>query len=208
MNAKKTLILILLFLVSGVSFAFGGSQWGEFRGFPKVKVNVNDSEVALSNVPGFIINESVVLPLRKMTENLHALVTYDSAANVVDIYKPNVHMFVGKEYLIDNKTKQFNGISQSFGKVQHGEKFKFFVFAQVDSLKANIESYKLEIRDPSGNYVDTPQEVVLEKGLSTFWNVSPFEVSFDSYGEYKVRFSMKPKGDDYQVVSEKVIVSE
>jgi len=203
MKAKKLLILTLTFSVLGVSAVVASSPLGDFKGFPIAKVSVNNSEVATGSVPAFIVDGQTVVPLGVVSRSLQAFLRWNPAANEAVIYKPNVHMFVGKEVTKDGSVKQ------SFGKVPQGDTVKFVVFAQVDNLRTGIHSFKIEIADPSGTLVAESEETQLEKYSESFWYPWPFEVKFDAYGKYKVKFLMKPSADsDYVVVSEKIINAE
>jgi hypothetical protein len=204
MKAKKLLILVLVFSALSVGAVFAAAPWGEYQGFSKVKVNINNTELAFADVPAFLTGGRVVLPLRQMADSLQALIRWNNSTQVVDVYKPNVHIFVAKEVTKDYVTKQ------PFGKVQLGDTLNFVVFAQVDNLETRVHSFKIEVLDPYGNLAAEPKVTVLEEQKESFWYPWPFTVSFDAYGKYKVRFSMKlnETDSDYTVISEKVIVSE
>ncbi|MEI7027875.1 stalk domain-containing protein [Paenibacillus sp. y28] len=208
MKGRKLLAMALVCTVLGTGTVAAASPWGEYHGFAKVNVKVNNNEASLGNVPGFMIDGSVVLPLRKLAELLQALVKWDSATNTVDIYKPNVHLFVGEKLLKDGKNAEINGIQNSFGLVQKGKTQYFVVFAQVDSLETSISSLKIDIVSPSGEVVDS-HETDLENAGNSFWYPWPFEVKFTEYGSYHVQLSMKiAEGDDYTVVAQKEIKSQ
>lgn len=203
MKVKRLLILILAFGILSIGVITATSPWGDYKGFPQVRVMFNGNEVSMGNVPGFIVDDTIVLPMRKLADSLQALVSWSSSDNTAHLYKPNVHMFAGKEVTKDGTIKQ------SFGKVQQGDNVSFIVFAQADSIEADIYSFKMEIVDPSGSVVGQSDETVLNGSKDSFWYPWPFEIKFNSYGEYKVQFLMKLHADSgYTVVSEKVIVSE
>jgi len=203
MKARKLLILTLACSVLGIGAAVASSPWGDFKDFPKAKIHVNDQELNTGDVPAFFVDGQAVVPLQALGDSLQALIRWDYSSNVADIYKPNVHMFVGKEVTKDGSVKQ------SFGKVPKGDLVKFVVFAQVDDLQTGIYSFKIEIDDPNGDMVASSDETVLTDSAESFWYPWPFEVNFDQYGKYKVKFMMKLDADaPYTVVSEKVINAE
>jgi len=205
MKMKRLLLVSCSLFLLGTATAFAGSLWGEYGGYSIARVMVNGQEVggADSDVPPIIINGSTMLPVRAVSDALHALVEWNDAAKTVSIYQPNVHMFVARG--VDNSDYS---IKQSFGKVKQGEAVKFTVFAQVDNLKANIDSFKISIETPGGTPT-AEQTESLNAGKDSFWYTAPFSVSFDEEGSYTVKFSVKLAGNsDYTVVSEKQIVSE
>jgi hypothetical protein len=203
MKAKKLLILTLAFSVLGIGSIVAGSPWGEFEGYPKAKVNLNGSGLALDDVPAFVVDGEPVVPVKSLAHSLQSLVTWDATTSVVDVYKPNIHMFVGKEVTRDGTVKQ------SFGKVQKGDKVKFVVFAQADELKTKIHSFQIQITDPSGAVVGRSDITVLNEQAESFWYPWPFDISFDQAGKYRVKFLMKQSAsDEFMVVSEKLITAE
>lgn len=204
MKGKRLVVLTLLFTVLGAGIAYAGSPWGDFQGFTKVKVTVNRNDAASGDVPAFVIAGRAVLPMRDLTDSLQALLRWDDTNKTAEIYKPNVHMFVAKDVNKDY------AIKQPFGKVKRGDKIDFVVFAQVDSLATPIYSFKMEIIQPDGSVLRSSDPELLSDDKDSFWYPWPFSgVTFDAYGDYKVRFLMKlEEKDNYTVVSEKVIKSE
>lgn len=204
MKGKRLVVLTMLFTVLGAGIAYASSPWGDFQGFTKVKVTVNGNEAAAGDVPAFVISGRAVLPMRDMTDLLQGLLRWDDANKTAEIYKPNVHMFVAREVSKDYSIKQ------PFGKVKRGDKIDFVVFAQVDSLKTPVHSFKLELLAPDGSVLRSSDPELLGADKDSFWYPWPFAgVTFDAYGDYKVRFLMKlEEKDGYTVVSEKVIKSE
>lgn len=203
MKASKLLILTVAISVLGAGAVAAGSPWGDFKGNPVVKVQVNEVELAAGDVPAFTIDGQTVVPVDQLGPALQALVRYDAENNVVDVYKPNVHMLVGKE--VDKN----GSVKQSFGKVLKGDKVTFVVFAQVDNLLTGIHAFKIEIADPNGATVASSDTTVLQQETDSFWYPWPFEVTFNTYGKYHVKFLMQLTEDaPFTVVSEKVINAE
>ncbi|WP_127579717.1 stalk domain-containing protein [Paenibacillus koleovorans] len=204
MKGKRLLVLTCAFLVLGAGIAYASSPWGDFQGFTKVKVLINNEEAITGEVPAFVISGRAVLPMRSLTTSMQGLLKWDDATKTASIYKPNVHMFVARDV---NKDYQ---IKQPFGKVKQGDKIDFVVFPQVDNLDTPIYAFKIEIVRPDGNVLRSSDPAVLNEPMESFWYPWPFSgVTFDAYGDYKVHFLMKlSPEDDWTVVSEKVIKSE
>jgi len=203
MNAKKLLILTVTFSVLSVGAVVASSPWGDFKEQPIVKVQVNGTELATGDVPAFLVDGHAVAPLAEISRALQGLVHYDETTGVAEVYKPNVHMIIGNEVTKDGSVKQ------SFGKVAKGDTLKFVVFAQVDNLETGIHSFQIEITDPNGVTVATSDTAVMESHMESFFYPWPFEVTFDTYGKYRVKFLMKLAADDpFTVVSEKIITAE
>jgi hypothetical protein len=214
MKAKRLIILTLVFSMLCAGTVFADSLWGNYNGFPKAKIFVNDNEITVKDgeVPAFVIDGSTVLPIRKIAESLQAIVKWDSETMTANIYKPNVHMFVSEDVKID-KYKQVSSIKSPFSVVETGKTVDFVVVVQVDSLKANTSGFKISIVKPDGDQYDST-EVSTDKGLTNKlingfgYTSPPFNVKFTQKGSYLVKFSFKSTDDKYTVVSQKTIVSE
>lgn len=198
-------MMLLCFSISTAT-AVASSIWGDFEGYSKARVLVNDVEqqFSYSDVPGFIVKGTTVLPLRTLADSLQALVKWDNTNKTVNIYKPNVHMTVAREIRKDYSMKD------PFGAVKHKDAVDFFVFAQVDNIQSNISSVRVSIISPDGGNAITPVVKARSDQKDSFWLVVPFNgVSFDQYGKYTVKFEMQlDEGSDFVVVSEKEIKSE
>jgi hypothetical protein len=191
MKAKKLLILTLAFSMLGIGSIVAGSPWGDFKGYPKAKVNVNGSELASDDVPAFVVNGETVVPLRGMADSLQSLVAWDAENNVSQVYKPNVHMLITEKNV-------------PFGKVPKGYNESFVVSVQVDELLTSIHSYKIQIEDPNGVVLASKEEIAEQ--MESFWYSWKFKVNFNEFGKYRVKFLMKlTENSDYAVVSDKVI---
>ncbi|MDF2668464.1 MAG: copper amine oxidase [Paenibacillus sp.] len=204
MKGKRLVVLTLLFTLLGAGIAYASSPWGDFQGFTKVKVAINNIETETGDVPPFVISGRAVLPMRDMTDSLQGLLRWDEYTNTAHIYKPNVHMFIAR---VLNKDYS---IKEPFGIVKRGDKIDFVVFAQIDSLKTPIHSFKIEVIHPDGSVLRSSGTEILVEEKDSFWYPWPFSgVTFDAYGEYKVNFLMKlEEKDSYTIVSSKVIKSE
>ncbi|UUZ85753.1 copper amine oxidase N-terminal domain-containing protein [Paenibacillus sp. P26] len=204
MKVPRLLTLVLSLSLFGTAGAFASSMWGDYEGYAKARVMINNNEKTFADgeTPAFLIKGSTVFPVRLLSESLQALVKWDNASKTIEIHKPNVHMFVAK------KVNDDYSISKPFGGVKKGDRFDFAVFAQVDSLTTPISSFKISIVSPSGEVVASHEKAVNGQKES-FWYPWPFNVSFNETGNYVVKFSIKPDdASDYTVVSEKVILSE
>ncbi|AEI42499.1 stalk domain-containing protein [Paenibacillus mucilaginosus] len=204
MKVPRLLTLVLSLSLFGTAGAVASSLWGDYEGFAKARVLINDAEQSFSEneAPAFLIKGSTVFPVRVLSDSLQALVKWDDANKTVAIYKPNVHMFVAKKISNDYS------IEQPFGKVKKGDSLEFAVVAQVDSLTTPITAFKLSIVSPSGEEVQVHEKPVVGQRES-FWYTWPFDVAFEEAGSYKVKFAIQTdEGGAYTVVSEKTIASE
>jgi hypothetical protein len=199
------LVFALAFSILGAATAAAASLWGDFEGFNRTKVYINSEEKQFADgeTPSFQVGDEPVLPLKVLKDSLHSLFKWDNGTKTLDIYKPNVHMFVAKEVGKDYSIKT------PFGGVKKGDTMDFAVFAQVDSLKTEFYSFKISIETPSGVDAAAPHEKVVNGQRESFWYPWPFNVKFNEAGNYTVKFSIKQdESSGYTVVSEKVIVSE
>ncbi|OXM85936.1 stalk domain-containing protein [Paenibacillus rigui] len=201
----RVLTLVLSLSLFGTAGTLASSMWGDYEGFSKIKMVINDVEkqVADGDAPAFLIKGNTVFPVRVLSESLQSLVRWDNNSKTVSIYKPNVHMFVAE------KVNDDYSIKSPFGRVPKGKKIDFAVFAQVDSLKTPFYSFKIAIETPSGEQAVAPHEKIVNGQKENFWYPWPFSVAFNEAGEYTITFSIKlDENGDYTVVSKKVIVSE
>lgn len=205
MKVPRMLTLVLSLSLLGNAGVFANSIWGDYEGFSKVKMVVNNVEKQFKDgeAPAFLIKGNAVFPVRELSESLQSLVRWDNAKNTVSIYKPNVHMFVAE------KVNEDYSIKSPFGKVPKGKKIDFAVFAQVDSLKTPFYAFKISIESPSGAQAAPAHEKVVNGSKENFWYPWSFSVPFNEAGEYVIKFSIKlDENSDYTEISQKVIVSE
>lgn len=203
MKLKRLAALTATLVVLGAGIVYASSPWGDYQGYDKVRVLINNEEVSTGDVPAFMIDGRVVLPLRELADSLQTIVNWDESSKTAYMYKPNVHMFVAKELAKDDSPKT------PFGKVSKGNKLDFVVTAQVDSLTTPIQSFKIDLVSPEGAIIRTTNAVTLQDSQDSFWYSWPLEgVSFDSVGTYKVQFKIKLDDvHDYSIASEKTITS-
>lgn len=204
MKVKRLAALTATLVMLGAGIVYAGSPWGEYQGFTKVQVKINNQTITTGDVPAFMIDGRVVLPLRELAASLQAVVKWDDETKTASLYKPNVHMFVAKDIAKDDSPKT------PFGKVSKGNKLDFVVAAQVDSLVTPIQSFKIDLVSPEGAIIRTTNGVPLQDNKDSFWYSWPLEsVSFDASGKYKVQFKIKTDdAGDYTLASEKTIISE
>jgi hypothetical protein len=187
MKVSRVVAFVLLFTIIGTTLAFGDSLLG------KIRVFVNGKE----SPEGVLIDGKSYLPLRELSESLHAMIDWDDSAKQAIIYKPNVHIFLFRE-------------KQPFGAVNKG-KLTFNVFSQIDNLQTNIHSVKVTIEDPLGKSTTIQeQEVKNLKEKDNFWFVTEdIKYDFKTTGKYTVKFFMKrDKAGSYELVAEKVITAK
>ncbi|MEK8129832.1 stalk domain-containing protein [Paenibacillus filicis] len=204
MKVPRLLTMVLSLSLFGTTGVLASSAWGDFEGFAKVRLLVNDQEKTFGadEVPGFLVKGSAVVPARILSETLQSIVKWDNGTKTVSVYKPNVHMVVAKTVGDDYS------IQKPFGGVKKGDRLDFAVFAQIDELKTPIYSFRIAIVSPNGDQVKAREEIV-DGPKSSFWYTWPFNVTFSESGAYKVRFAIKQSADsDYVVVSEKSILSD
>lgn len=190
MKHKKILILVCVVMIWSATVAFASAA-GD-----KIKVIVNNS--SLGEI-GEIIDNSTYLPLRKVAESLHAIVNWNTSSKNVELYTPNVHMFL---------YNSSNGDETTFGEVKKGFNGKIKVFAQVDNVEFKLNAVKFTIVDPSGKET-LIQQIKVDKTRDNYWFVTDeSSYRFAQSGKYTVRCYMKTVyNDDWAVTSEKVINS-
>ena len=85
---KKTTIIVAFFFVLFSGFAFAAS--GYYKSYPVVSLFVDGKEVISSDVPAFLMDGRVVVPLRLVGEALGANVEWDNANQSVIVNKTSL----------------------------------------------------------------------------------------------------------------------
>jgi hypothetical protein len=191
MTVRKILMLtMVLTLVCGSAvFADSISQ--------TLRVIINKKEI---DDPGMLVDNKAYMAVSKFAGAMQALVSWDPDSKKVTINKPNVHMLTMKD-------------SVPFQSVPR-DQYKFFVYAQIDSLKTDITAFKITISDPYDNETLIEERDSSDKDFPSHmdaFGIKTKEISYDfkSAGPYVVRFLMKQDGNPaMQVVSEKVITAK
>jgi|HigsolmetaAR203D_1030402.scaffolds.fasta_scaffold00632_23 hypothetical protein len=200
MKAKRVLIIFLLLALCGATAAYANDAYDYFRG-KKIKVTVNGQTLKTNGVLTVVDNESkVLLPVREIANQLHAIVKWDESTQTVSIIKPNVHIWL----TVSNKDGSFG----TFGIVDHGSKLDFNIFVQMDNIKSGIHGLRFEIVDPYNNVVYESEKAYDGKNGGIEWLQVPVSMEFKYLGSYRVKMYMKddPKGE-YYLLSEKVFNS-
>ncbi|TJY43310.1 copper amine oxidase [Cohnella pontilimi] len=191
MKWKKiaTMTLVLTLVCGTAVFAESVSD--------NVRIVINKKEL---DDAGLIVDNKAYLAVSKFAGAMQAMLTWDNDTKKVTIYKPNVHMLTMKDSV------PFQSVPK--------DKYKFFVYAQIDSLKTSISAFKITITDPYGEATLIDARDSSDKNFPSDMDIfgiktKDFTYDFKYAGTYVVRFLMKQDdGSGYQVVSEKVITAK
>ena len=154
-----------------------------------------DIAVYLNNVlqknSGLLSEGAAYLSLDQLSENMHAIMSWDESAGTVRIYKPNVNTV-----LLDDQGK-------IFGKVRSASSSTFYALVQVDHLRTDISDLKITITDPSGK-TDTVDNQQITENKESFWFKSAaYTSSYTDKGNYTIQVYMKDAGSKkWFIVSE------
>ncbi|MGU3469828.1 stalk domain-containing protein [Paenibacillus sp. D51F] len=183
MKGKKVLVLTLAMALWGGTMIFADSAT------QAVKVMFNGSELQET---GIMSDGKTYLPLRQVAQKMQALVVWDDSSKKASIIRPNVHMVL------------FDKDNSPFGYVKNKGTTSFSLLAQVDSLAAEVDSFRITITDPAGK--ETALATSATKKDNFFYLSKEIKYGFDSSGTYAIRFSLRlSPNDDWSVVSEKNI---
>ncbi|RXZ77071.1 copper amine oxidase [Paenibacillaceae bacterium] len=188
MKFKRFLVVLLVITI------WSGTMVAASAASQKVRVFVNGNELS----DGGLLDEGTTyLPLRAISNTLQSLIVWDDNTKRIQVYKPNVHMFLFQNQKV-------------FGNVDKDSRITFNVMAQVDNLKADISALKIVIADPSGKEELIQSQDVVGKAKDNFWfPTKEIRYHFSSGGKYAVRCYMKlGSNDDWVLVSEKTISAE
>lgn len=202
MRIRRILLLSMAFIIFGAVTVLANDsfQWYKAK---SVKVVVNDKTLKTSGLlmsGDSELKNTTMLPVRELAGTLQALVNWDSKAQTVTIYKPNVHISLVQG--------QGDGPYTVFGQVAHKLKINFKIFAQIDSITTKLHAFKLTIVDPTGQTVYESEKLLKEK-MENIWHATEnINLEFKELGDYTVKVFMKiNEKDDYSLVSEKVLQS-
>lgn len=209
---KKIFILIVtvLFLFSVANVYAGTSLYGYFQGYEKVKILIDGKELD-SKVPGFIIDNTTVIPLRAVSEKFNVIVKWDDSTKTANLIQPNVNMQFTANPVYD-KDKKTYVVYSPFGKIPKSQRyhFSFYVYSEVDNLPYENVQVKVVLRDPEGQLVqsgnvqsfDATQENSLQY-IHYFENVD-----FISTGNYYVELLLKSEStkNEFVRIGEKLIM--
>lgn len=194
MNWKRTVMLTLLLAFVGTAAVYADNIYESIRA-KKVTVKMNDQAL---DSRSYEVRGDVLVPLDEIAESLQAIVLYDG--NQVNIYKPNIHMSI----LAHTK----NGVDLR-STVNHGERLKFNIRAEGESLGLDIENMKFEIVNPKGVVVH--EEIVaasddVKENPTFISHTGEISHYFFVQGKYTFKAYMKLEGsNEYHLVSKKVI---
>lgn len=209
---KKIFILMLtaLFLFSVANVYAETSLYGYFQGYEKVRILIDGKELD-SKVPGFIIDNTTVLPLRTVSEKFKVIVKWDDSTKTANLIQPNVNMQFTINPVYD-KSKNTYVVYSPFGKISKNQRyhFSFYVYSEVDKLPYENVQVKVVLRDPNGQLVqsgnvqsfDATQENSLQY-IHYFENVD-----FISNGNYYVELLLKSEStnNEFVKIGEKLIM--
>lgn len=208
---KRIVLMISIVLLLNVATVYAGAAiYGYYQGFEKVKVYVNGTAVT-SDVPGFIIEKTTVVPLRVMAEALNAISKWDEEKQTAYLIKPNVNMQFTANSAIYDKNNVIQ-IYSPFGKIPPNKRgqLTFFVYTEVDSLPREWIEFKLVLKDPDGEMVkETSVQSYNASQENSLQYIDKFEkVDFVKPGNYRVQFLIKSEStkDNYVKIGEKLIL--
>jgi hypothetical protein len=210
-KARRYIALALaIFILSSVD-VFARSIWGDYNGYSKVKLMVNEEEkkfYSSDDVPAIIMDNRTMLPMRAAADSMNAMVTFDDANQTIHLYRPNVHLFPVKD--VSKSSKGEYTLKGPFSIVNKGETIDFKVFTQVDNLKVGISAIKLSIITPSGKTPTSPFISEITDSSESFWYPIPINgYTFNESGIYTLQYSMKMTDSwEYTVVAQKEIISK
>jgi len=193
---RKLALSILAMALIGGATAGASDVIRTWKG-KAVRVEVNGSPVK----GGLEIDGEIYVPLSALSETLQAFVRTESDTVYID--KPNAHLMV-----LSEKGILFWRSEQTFGEVVLGT-HEFKVHVQVDNVRSKVYSLKTAVVAPNGSVLDE-QEYVLEpehRNRNAIWYTNLFRISFDTPGQYMVKFYMKTDSENssYFLVSQKAI---
>ncbi len=208
---KKIILLISIALLFNIATVYAGTSiYGYFHSYSIVKVHVNGEKLD-SEVPGFIIDNTTVLPMRIVAEALNAIIVWDDENSTANIIKPNVNMQFTANPVYDKEKKTYM-IYSPFGKIPSNKRyhFNFHVYTEVDNLPREWIEIKVVLKDPDGQVVQEGNVQLYDATQENSLQYINFfkEVDFVKTGNYYVEFLIKSEStkDTYLKIGEKFIL--
>ncbi|GBF11097.1 stalk domain-containing protein [Tepidibacillus infernus] len=208
MKKRVVIILTMILLFSAVTVYAGNAIYGYFNGYEKVKVLLNGEQM-VSKVPGFIIENTTVLPLKTIAESMGAIVYWDEEKSLVKMIKPNVNMQLTANPVLDNGNYV---IYSPFGKIPTNRRsgFNFAVYSEVDNLPNEKIQIKVVLKDPDGKLVEEGETKTFDAtNEDSLQYVTPFKnIDFIKTGNYRVEFLLKSEATrgEFLKIGEKLIL--
>ena len=194
MKLRKLLLSGFVLTLLGTATVMADDAYETFSG-KRLGLFVDGEKSAATAIQ---VDDQTMLPLHAVEGAMQAIVAVDPTYNTVNVYKPNVHLSLFE--VVKDTMRPFGNVSVG--------KYDFVVFAQVDSLKTSIHSFKVDIVDPFGKVVESRSKELTEQ-KDNFWYTTPtIRLEFKHKGKYMVKFYMKhTKDSEFSLVSQKAIMS-
>ncbi len=199
---KKYLGLALVFSLMASTFV-SAQGVTKYKGYDVVDVKVNGNSLTL-DVPAIIMDGRTLLPLRKVSESLNSVVTWDAAAKTASVLKPQVNIIF---------TQSADGVIASGEPTETipfwTEYDKFLSYISISGLPAANYSvlcsiYKKHPKDSSKILIDSkPTQEIMASGPN---NPVMFSLAWDKAiiseaGVYSFVVSIKDGSGQYQPVA-------
>lgn len=210
MKKKILIILGIILLFNMVTIYAGTALYGYYLGYDKVKILIDGKEVD-TEIPGFIIENTTVLPLRVVAKSLDTIVVWNDELKTANIMKPNVNMQFTANPVFD-KDKNTYMIYGPFGKISANKRyhFSFHVYTEVDNLPKEVVNIKVVLKDPDGEVVEEGNVQTYDATEENSLQYINFfeEIDFTKTGNYSVEFMIKSEStkDKYLKIGKKLIL--
>jgi hypothetical protein len=202
---KKVLIITSIICLFSSTVAFAASVNGSFAGFPIANVIVNDDKLT-PNVPGIVVQGSTMLPAKAIAESLNAVVTWDQATMTASIQKPDVNIVFADE-IIENKDGSWD-IKNPYSICAPGQGQEVVLFIQVGPMKKDLYEYRVLVREPNGDILETSAVDNFEIDSSGMMaNFTLSDLDFKKVGLYKFEFQIKYY-NEFKTVEDKMLLVE
>lgn len=205
MKGKKILIEVLIIVVLSTGFVFAGSINGQYNGYPIVNVNVNNKALSL-DVPGLVMQEKTLLPVRAIAENLNAIVLWNESTMTANLIQPEVDLLFVND-IEENDDGTWNLINP-FGYVDKGKQDIILLYYEITNITKQTSVFKVVVYDTQGKIIAEETDSAKIEEQSGIYGVLPFEnITFDKAGEYRFEFQML-YDNKFQTVAKKTLFAQ
>lgn len=200
---KKIVVLLCIFLVFNILTVYASKAlYGYYHDYMKIKVEVNGQEVK-SEVPGFIIDDTAVIPLRALGDNIDAIVYWNEEEQTAGILQPNVNILFTANPVFDKDNNTYV-VYAPFGKINMSQRyhFSFHVFCEVDNLPQEEVEINVILKDTNGEIVKEGYSQIFDASEeNSLQYINFFEnIDFTMTGKYSVEVLLKSEITDYNFV--------
>jgi hypothetical protein len=142
---KTALIVFLILLMLSLSVSASAQPISSYKGFPIINIILNNQSIQ-SDIPGINVDGTTLVPLRVISENLGAKITWDSTTSTAMITnnptkQVESHVFTEESKIYKTLDREINSMQNLIQQVQIAK--DLYIIDQSTSSILNVKKAKL-----------------------------------------------------------------